>query len=147
MGKKKGGGGEKKPKAEKEGSFKWYVDERYEGERNATQQYEGRGTYSYTCGGVYTGMWKADQREGHGIYTSADGSLTIAEYRRDVEVEEGVQLSPDRKQAWRRREVWRYDRGHLKKTVSCSLCKICSHGTPERWWSVGSHRATPAALG
>lgn len=104
MGKKKGGGGEKKPKAEKEGSFKWYVDERYEGERNATQQYEGRGTYSYTCGGVYTGMWKADQREGHGIYTSADGSLTIAEYRRDVEVEEGVQLSPDRKQAWRRRD-------------------------------------------
>ena len=101
---KKKKGGEKKEKAP---SYTGYVDNKYEGDRNAMNQYHGFGTYKYCTAaavpiGTYRGQWQADLREGVGILTYPDGSVVAGEYRRDSEVNEGVQLSPDRKHAWRR---------------------------------------------
>jgi len=44
---------------------------KYEGERNAAGQEEGRGTERFPDGAVYEGEWKAGQREGHGMYQYA----------------------------------------------------------------------------
>jgi hypothetical protein len=47
---------------------------RYEGERSAAGQREGRGTAWYDGGETYTGEWLADQKHGSGKYTFSSGA-------------------------------------------------------------------------
>lgn len=45
-----------------------------ESHTSALHAFQGYGQYTHPSGDVYEGEWKADQADGYGIFTHADGS-------------------------------------------------------------------------
>ena len=75
----------------------------YEGEYNAAGEAEGRGVVRLDNGNVYDGEWKADKREGRGVYR-ADGIVLSVFYKQNDPVGEGVAWLADRQRAVRLRD-------------------------------------------
>ena len=75
---------------------------RFKGEKDGSIVREGaRGEYSWINGEAYRGGFKADQREGKGIFVWSSGRSDLCTFSKGLPKGEGVRWSADRQTAWR----------------------------------------------
>ena len=68
---------------------------KYEGERNAAGEREGRGTSTFPDGSTYEGAYKSDQQEGQGTYKCVSGANYEGEWRAGMSEGRGTYTTAD----------------------------------------------------